>query len=284
LLAEGPIPYKEDPVLTPLQKEALSTLGALGPHVIPPIMHLIENDPQMRIKVDTALYRAPFLLERNTERAQVRNAQLIQSFVENFEETQTALTYILEHGHKSWWGIALKAIIAIGYPKNQAFLPLLIVHAALGMPTGMFALEGILTLKPEIIVPYLLDALWKSSRPEGYEGIELADMAMLFQALEYRAPEQGYVVPCIPALCFLFVQASSQARDPEETSLTSNVLGTLERVGSQVAPLVLPVLIDLLMREKNAELRQRAINLIRSYDSKVIKPYTMVLRTTQVKV
>ncbi len=161
---------------------------------------------------------------------------------------------------------------------------MLIAHAAWAngnTPAGEVALNSLLVFPSDVVVPYLLDALWDRGRTEKYLRTNLEELLGVLWALLTKASGKTYVIPCLATLCYLFGSLSPEERHPDNTRLSETFFKILENLGSQYAPVTLPPLLDSLLREENGELRQRINQLIKSYDPETLEPYALVFKTAQ---
>ncbi len=99
LLADDSVSCWEDAFFTSIQEEALHTLSALGPQILPQIVHMAESDSAMKAVVDKAFRRAASLLveDGSASEDQIESIYngIIQELSESPENAIPAIVYVL---------------------------------------------------------------------------------------------------------------------------------------------------------------------------------------------
>lgn len=250
---------------SPLQFEAMQTLIAMGPSILQYIIRIAKEDDVMGVLVDKAFSSAGDYVSDN----QIRD-RLIQELANHPDESLDAALYILQNPLKEWWEVALQVIHAIGYPNNAPAIPLLIAHASMGNdPAESDAIQALLALGPDIVIPYLIDALYNGGHTNTYLWVSASDICGLLRSHQLG---QEHVDPCGPMIAYLLSQTPK-----EQKHIARRLLQVLEKIGPKCAAYALPALIHVVLKGANDEVGIQAQRFIEFFDKKVMEPYVFLL-------
>ncbi len=174
---------------------------------------------------------------------------------------------VLNYPKKPLWEVAVQLIRAIGYPKNARAIPTLIAHVGdLNSLAWQEAVEALVEMGSQVVVPYLIQDLWERNRHQ-YWGADVEGICtMLCQV------DKEYAVQCGPTIAYLL--GRTDLPDNLDGSL---LLDVLQKVGPDCAEYALPTLIDLVHHQERSELHSQIKELISSFAHEALEPYKYVL-------
>lgn len=212
------------------------------------------------------------MIEDQLDKALVADEQvkelIIQELASRPDETLDKVIGILEIAAKSRWGMAIRVIRAIGYPRNAKAIPQLIDQIGdLNSPAFREAIQALEDMGAQVVVPHLIKILVEKKQEDGYWLDSVAGICSML-----RSVDREYAVQCGPAIVYLLSQEiPSESLDPWY------FLIVLEKIGSECAMYALPALIQLAKKEGTNELGKQTRDLIVSFDRATLDPYQYLL-------
>lgn len=196
-------------------------------------------------------------------------SSVAESLIANSDAAIDVLSYILSNPLKEWWEFAVQVVAAIGYPRNAAALPLVIGHACMGNDIAEnAAIQTLVALEPQVLAPYLLDALFYNGKSDKYLYVGIWEIAWFL--LDKRVGN-AFVRPCGPSVVLYL----NKLHDREMKS-ADRLIRVLEKIGVECASYALPTLLDLLSRCKTEKLAQQIRNLIATFPGDAVEPYSRI--------
>jgi hypothetical protein len=193
---------------------------------------------------------------------------IIQELASRPDETLDETIRILKVAAKSRWGMAIKVIRAIGYPRNTKAIPQLIDQIGdLNSPAFQEAVQALNDMGVQVVVPHLIKVLGEKKPENGYWLDSIAGICSML-----RSVDREYAVQCGPAIAYLLSQ-----KIPEKELDPWYLLIVLEKIGSQCAIYALPSLIQLAREGETSETRKQARDLIMLFDPAEREPYKYLL-------
>jgi len=114
------------------------------------------------------------------------------------EETLGSVLQALQQPIKSRWEVAVQVIRAIGYPRNApAFLPLIAQVGAKNSPARQEAIDTLVGIGPQVIVPHLVRYLWARDQDQ-YWGEDVEGICEMLTHVD-----RAYAVQCGPTIAHI---------------------------------------------------------------------------------
>lgn len=207
--------------------------------------------------------------------------QLIYQLADASDEAVIVLVKALRHPEKARQALAIRALHLIGYPKNEPAIPELIYHIGdPNIPGWSEAVETLIDMGPDVIVPHLIQALLEKGPPyhadAGKNQTWAYDVEGLCTMLSTKTIADEYALRCCPAVHYLLSQADfSQAAGASPD--VDMLLDVVERAGDQVA-YILPTLIALVKKQRESEVGKHAQKLISAFAEEALTDYKLQLR------
>lgn len=255
-----------------LDEKALQLLVEIGLQILPILVQMAHNDPDMDDLLTSALYGTGRIFYSDMELPGVhepKQKKLIQVLSTHPEEVSPLLEYVLM-AVKDLREIAILVVGAIGYPRNATLIPLIIEQVC--DPNNLAiesAIQVLHDLGPDVLVPYFIEALWKSEKKNSSSNISVRQICVALLIKDLSAILPG----CGPTLAYLLGQPSHN----HDEDTVHFLLRGLEAIGPECAIYALPALITFLQHKGTGSLRKRALNLIASFDPVVVAPYSRLL-------
>ncbi len=208
-------------------------------------------------------------LEKAAFSQKEERAQMIQELAHYPDALQKAI-HVLNYPKKVYWEVATQVIRAIGYPRNAEAIPPLIAHV--GDQNSLAwkeAVQALVDMGPQVVVPHLMLSLWDQDRHEYWGGDVEGICSMLYYELE-----QEYAKQCGPLLSYIL---SRDDLPPPHDLDRGFLLNVLEKIGNDCAEYSLPTLIDFVRKEGESDVGKQAQRLIASFSEEVLRPYKYLL-------
>jgi HEAT repeat protein len=199
--------------------------------------------------------------------------RIIRDLASHADDILPVLIHRLRSGPKGGTAfMAAQVIHAIGYPRNQSAIPVLIDRVEdLNNPVWNEAIQTLLDMPAEAVVPAVIQVLLDRGQQVLYWGEAVNGMcAMMARA----GVSQDLALRCGPVIAYLLSQESlASDRDLDFGYL----LDVLKKIGEECAFYALPALISFVQREGTSDLGQEAQELIASFNPALLDPYQYVL-------
>lgn len=244
------------------QQTAQEALLHIGVHTMPYLLEAIQGSDTVFDWID-ALGTTMDLRGKLGE-------YLVRELADHPDETLASMLYILEQPMKPWWPLAVRVILAIGYPKNKSAIPLLIQHGGEVSLIEQEAQQVLESLGPTIVVPYFLKALLDDRERERHQR-NVSDVCTLLLRMQ-----REYAKRCGPTIVYLISHTNFSPRLGIQF-----LLRVLEKIGPECASYALPMLVQLLSKKRIRDMREQAQRLINSFDREVLEPYKYVMESLQ---
>jgi hypothetical protein len=199
--------------------------------------------------------------------------RIIQDLAKHPDDTLSEAIRVLNHPLKVYWEVATQVIRAIGYSRNAEAIPTLLAHV--GDQNSLAWNEAVQTLVdmgPQVVVPHLLLNLWNRDRQE-YWGEDVEGICSLLYEVD-----QEYAKQCGPLITYIL---SRDDLPPPHDLDRGFLLNVLEKIGNDCAEYALPTLIDFVRKEGKSAGGLQARRLIASFSEEVLRPYTYLLVSPQ---
>lgn len=253
---------------SPLQEEALRILVEMGPCILPVVLALKKEYPQRIFSAISEAIRLTFPLPNDSaHHAQImqRVEHIAHMLAQDAEASLPLLIDLLSWGPKSSWMIATHTFRAIGYPSNQSCIPALLALASDSEHGPFHAVTVLSTLSPEVVIPYLLEAI--------YQGKDVESMCDVVSRLGKEC-----ATACGPLLCLRFSQLPLALSEDDLENRVYFLLLALKAIGSACASYALPILLDLLKKAGNSETGLSLQAFLETIDKNVIRQYERCLQ------
>ena len=193
-----------------------------------------------------------------------REAQIVQYFVNQGEQTLSFMREKLKRAPKPHWPCAVKVIRSFGAPVNEVAIPELVLDQVgdRNAPGRDEAVQTLFEMNQEKVLSQLISVLIDQGRTIPYwDSIAEGICAMLQEVPSI------YSLQCIPALTYILGQ---NLEGDFDKSFVFDVLNEIER---EKIPYVLPFVIEFALNEGNTELGNIAYELIVSFPEQIIAVY-----------
>ncbi|HVB23493.1 MAG TPA: hypothetical protein VNG51_16260 [Ktedonobacteraceae bacterium] len=199
--------------------------------------------------------------------------QIIRELASHPDDILSMLIHYIQFGPKGGTErMAAEVIFAIGYPRNKSAISVLIDRIGdLNAPSRKEAIQALLAMDADVIVPSPIQTLWDRGQHIPYWGEATNGICAM---LADEKINRTFAVSCGPVIAYLL----SQEILTRDTDLDFNyLLDVLKKIGKECAVYALPVLINLAQREEASELAMQARKRIASFDTTLSDLYTYVI-------
>jgi hypothetical protein len=219
------------------------------------------------------------LLAQGTRDVQ-KAERLIHQLAEFPEEALHLAVDALRQPGKSRQALAIRVIHLIGYPKNEPAIAELLYHIGdPNLPGWNEAVETLVDMGPDVVVPHLVQALLEKGPPYhvdvGENQTWAYDVDGICCMLSMRTITSEYALRCCPAINYLLNQADL-AQDTDKCPDIDMLLDVVEKAGGQV-DYVLPTLIALAKKHHHSDVGERAKTLISAFPPATRATYKLLL-------
>lgn len=177
--------------------------------------------------------------------------------------------------------LAIRVLHVIGYPQNESAIPELLYHIGdPNLPGWQEAVETLIDMGPDVVVPHIIAALLMKGPPyhtvSGKKDQTWAyDVEGICFMLSMSTIPSEYALRCCPTISFLLVQAEAYpvtATSPDIGFL----LDVIEKAGHQVE-YVLPTLLALAQKHHESDIGKRAKQLASTFPPSTVADYTLLV-------
>ena len=207
-------------------------------------------------------------LDEATQAGEVERQQIIQELASRPDETLDALIHAVTQLPKSRWSTGVRAIRAIGYPRNAKATEALVSHALNGnSPAHEHAVHALAEIEPRVVIRHLIRALLGFTQDNEFWAEDVDSICLILPDLGRQ-----YAAPCGPALAYV-LGVSHAAEEPNKTYLVN----VLRLIGPSCAIYSLPALLDVVRMHGETQAGKLARDLIQTFDSNTLGTYTSLL-------
>jgi DNA-directed RNA polymerase subunit F len=191
----------------------------------------------------------------------------IQELVKLPDEAIKVLVKALRQPDKIRQAVAIRIICLIGYPKNESAIPSLVYHIGdQNLPGWGEAVQTLTDIGPNVVVPYLIRAMWDRNSHQ-YWGDDVEGICNMLTFVD-----RAYAVACGPTLVYILGRSDL----PLDKGF---LLDVLEKIGAENVTYALPTLFDLASREGTSEVGKQTWRLIQSFSEETLEPYKFLLES-----
>lgn len=197
-----------------------------------------------------------------------KRLQIVQQLASTPDETLKAITS--GYQNKSRWRPMMEVLQAIGYPNNATAIRWLVDHVDKNSPAWDETLAVVRLIPPNAIAPYFISVLWPSDRRQSEWGYDVESVCEAINSLG-----RDYAIPCGPTVAFILnLKVDPVLLDP------TYLLDTLQTIGESGAEYAMPALLAFAEATPTNEYRERALQLIATFDRRQVDDYALVLSQT----
>ena len=206
--------------------------------------------------------------------------RLIHQLAESPEEALHLAVDVLRQPGKIRQALAIRVIHLIRYPKNEQAIAALLCHIGDPiLPGWNEAVETLVDMGPDVVVPHLVQALLEKGPPyhvDVGENLTWAyDVDGICCMLSMRTITSENALRCCPAINCLLNQADL-AQDTDKYPDIDMLLDVVEKAGDQV-DYVLPTLIALAKKHPDSDVGERAKTLVSAFPAAIRATYKLLL-------
>ena len=164
----------------------------------------------------------------------IEREQIIRGLATHPDETIDAVIHLLNSPKKELWEIAVQVIRTIDYPRNARSIPILITHVGdQNSPAWQEAVEALIDIGIDVVVPYLIIDLWDKNHHE-YWGADVEGICSMLCVVD-----REYAIRCGLMITYIL---SHDMSPPDELD-KGFLLQVLEQLGNDCANYSIPTLI-----------------------------------------